>query len=129
MRALAAACRATSHSFLLCAVVCFFGMLAASIVLYNVEKEQQPEVFSNVPACLWWAICEAVNMRGVGAYPMTVIGRFSAMAVRLLGLGMIAVPAGLLASEYRRERAKHLEEKDPKAFCPHCGKRLNSDDP
>ena len=129
MRALAAACRATSHSFLLCVIICFFGMLAASIVLFKMEHELQPEVFSNVPASLWWAICAAINVRGGGAYPLTVIGQFCALVVRLLGIGLIAVPAGLVASEYRRERARHQEEMDPKTFCPHCGKRLRSDDP
>ena len=128
LQALGSAFRATSRSILLCFVVCFLGMLAASIVLYRMENPLQPKVFPNVPACLWWAICQAANVRADSAYPMTVAGQFCAGAIRLLGIGMIAIPAGLLAAGYHRERVKRQDEKNPKAFCPFCGKKISSDD-
>jgi len=87
-----------------------FGMMTAIIVylasvgIYYFESESQPDKFGSVFHCQWWAIVTLTTVGYGDTYPITVGGRVFTGVVLLLGVGVVAVPTGLLASALARHR-------------------------
>ena len=80
--------------------VIFLLIIIASILMYDVEHEAQPLVFENAFSGLWWAM-EAVTTAGNGEiYPITTMGRALAGMVSLLGIGVVAVPTGIISAGF-----------------------------
>ena len=100
--------------------ICFFVMLFSAIIMYTVENPVQPEQFPNVISSLWWAICTLTTVGYGDVYPITHIGRFFASLISLVGIGIIAIPTGIIAAGFNqvitREKKesveKGLQEKD-----------------
>ena len=103
-------------------------------IIYYAENRVQPEVYSSIPASLYWGF---VTMSTVGygdMTPITPFGRFFTALVSFLGIGIIAIPAGIISSgmtEVMRERKaarlakKEGREPEEKRKCPHCGKPMD----
>ena len=96
-----------------------------SSFLYIVEHDAQPEIFSSIPSAMWWGVATLTTVGYGDAYPITPLGRFLGAIVAIMGVGMFALPAGILASGFAREMDKRRGE--PEA-CPHCGKPLEEVD-
>jgi len=107
--------------------VAFFAMIVlliiASALMYYAERDAQPDKFSSVIASLWWGV-ETLTTIGYGdMVPVTTPGKFIAGIVALLGIGLFALPAGILASGFIEAVHKsEEEEKKTSHICPHCGK-------
>ncbi len=103
-------------------------MFASSLVMYSLEHEAQPDVFTNAFSGFWWA-CSTLLTVGYGdIYPITPIGKIVGMAVTFLGVGVVAIPTGIIftgfveyVSDARRAKA---QADNPYTYCPHCGKRI-----
>jgi voltage-gated potassium channel len=116
-----------------------FGLiLFASTLMYYIENEAQPEGFSNVGQAMWWAIATLTTVGYGDIYPITPAGRLLASLIALLGIGLVALPAGILSSsliEKVREDAD-IEKKKENTYqfaegynyCPFCGKKLPLDE-
>ncbi|MBP2626317.1 MAG: Ion transport protein [Firmicutes bacterium] len=106
-------------------ITMIFGMtllIISSCMMYFVEHEAQPEIFSSIPATMWWGIVTLTTVGYGDAYPITPLGKFLSAILALLGIGLFALPAGILASGFSEEIHKqHCE-----TLCPHCGKDINS---
>ncbi|EAU54845.1 ion transporter [Mariprofundus ferrooxydans] len=77
--------------------------------MYVVEHDVQPEAFGSIPHAMWWA---AVTLTTVGygdTIPITVAGKMFAVAITILGVGMAAMPAGIIASGFTRELQKRRD--------------------
>jgi len=77
--------------------------------MYVVEHDAQPEAFGSIPHAMWWA---AVTLTTVGygdTIPITVAGKMFAVAITILGVGMAAMPAGIIASGFTRELQKRRD--------------------
>lgn len=75
-------------------------MLFATSGIYLLERESQPESFGDLPSSLWWVV---VTMSTVGygdAVPLTWGGRILGGVIMILGIGLVALPAGMLASRF-----------------------------
>ncbi len=94
-------------------VVALFIWLAA-LGIWQFEHPVQPEKFSTVFDAFWWAVITLTTVGYGDVYPVTVMGRAFTIVIVLLGLGLVAVPSGLLASAFqeirRRERERHLRQ-------------------
>ena len=75
-----------------------FIIFLAAVGIYYFEGERQPEVFGSVFHCLWWAITSLTTVGYGDAFPVTVGGKVFTAMVLLAGLGIVAVPSGLMAS-------------------------------
>lgn len=78
-------------------------LFLASSIMYLLERDAQPAVFSSIPAALWWGI---VTMGTVGygdMVPLTGLGRLFGGSIILIGVAMFAVPAGILATGFAEE--------------------------
>lgn len=77
-------------------VVLLFGATA----LYWLEGSVQPAKFGSIPRAMWWAV-ETLTTVGYGdVYPITPAGKLVAAALAILGVGVIALPVGILASAF-----------------------------
>ena len=82
--------------------ICFFVMLFSAIIMYTVENPVQPNQFPNVIASLWWAMCTRTTVGYGDVYPITAVGRFFASVISLVGIGIIAIPTGIIAAGFSR---------------------------
>ncbi|AQZ52233.1 ion transporter [Martelella mediterranea] len=72
-----------------------------------VEREVQPEAFGSIPSAMWWALVTLTTVGYGDVVPHTVIGRLFGGLITLLGVGMAALPAGIIATGL----AQHLHER------------------
>lgn len=93
-------------------LVIMIVMAAAGI--YVVEGRAQPEVFSSIPASMWWAVVTLTTVGYGDVTPITPLGRFLGAMITILGVGLAALPAGILANGLANElelRKQQLELK------------------
>lgn len=75
-------------------------LLITSTLMYLVEARHQPEVFGSIPRAMWWS---AITLTTVGygdSYPVTAVGKVLAGLTAVLGIGLIAMPTGILAAAF-----------------------------
>jgi len=103
-------------------IVTFILLVIASFIMYNVEGEKQPEAFPNVLASFWWAVATLTTVGYGDVYPVTALGKFISGIIALMGIGLVALPTGIISSGFM----SRLESKknDDEIICPHCGKRI-----
>ena len=105
--------------------LCMFVMLFSAIVMYTVENPVQPEQFPNVISSLWWAICTLTTVGYGDVYPVTAVGRFFAAVISLVGIGIIAIPTGIIAAGFTSAIERKENTTNPKQYCPYCGHKLD----
>jgi voltage-gated potassium channel len=100
-------------------------LLFAASGMYVIENAAQPEAFSSIPAAMWWGIATLTTVGYGDIYPITPLGKVLGSIIALLGVGLFALPAGILASGFndviprRNIRAPHT--------CPHCGEVIHDE--
>ncbi len=88
-----------------------FGTLAVLIILtggvmYLLEHEAQPQAFESIPKSLWWAVVTMATVGYGDVVPITMFGRLFSSVVILVGIAMVAVPAGIMATGFMEELRK-----------------------
>jgi voltage-gated potassium channel len=78
-------------------------LLLAATVMYSLEHDAQPQLFSSIPESCWWAIVTIATVGYGDMFPITPLGRIAAGGIMLLGIAMFAVPAGILATGFAAE--------------------------
>ena len=87
-------------------VIALIVLYLSAIGIYHFEHEAQPERFSSVFDSLWWAVATLTTVGYGDIFPVTAGGRMFTFIVLVCGLGVIAVPSGLMASALSRVRAE-----------------------
>lgn len=80
--------------------VMFMLILLASILMYDVEHDAQPQVFENALSGLWWALETVTTVSIAEIQPITPLGRFLGAAIAILGIGVVAVPTGIISAGF-----------------------------
>lgn len=97
-------------------------LVVASSLLYYAENAAQPDKFPNIPAAMWWGVSTLTTVGYGDVCPVTVVGKVVASVIAMLGIGMFALPTGILGAgfveEVQRRKAKRKN-------CPHCGKPID----
>ena len=83
----------------------------SSIGIYYFENEAQPEQFKSVFHSLWWSVSTLTTVGYGDIYPVTCGGRVFTFFVLLIGLGIVAVPSGLIASAFTKVREEESQRK------------------
>jgi voltage-gated potassium channel len=76
----------------------------SAVGIYFFEHQAQPEQFKSVFHCLWWAVATLTTVGYGDVFPITAGGRIFTFFVLMVGLGIVAVPAGLVASALSQAR-------------------------
>ena len=106
-------------------------LVISSLIIYSVEHDAQPGAFKNAFSGLWWAVATLTTVGYGDIYPITVLGRVFGAVIAILGIGMVAIPTGIISSglieQMKKGHSKDNEDETPTeyVFCPHCGKRLH----
>ena len=97
-------------------------LLLASSLMYYVENAAQPEKFPNIVASLWWAVATLTTVGYGDIYPVTAVGKIISGVIAILGIGLVALPTGIISSGFITEinNKKNVQ----KTKCPNCGKEL-----
>ncbi|MEE2644657.1 MAG: ion transporter [Myxococcota bacterium] len=96
-------------------------LIFASSVIYLVEHKAQPEQFSSIPAAMWWGVATLTTVGYGDIYPITGLGKFCGAVIALLGVGIVALPAGIIASGFNEA----IQERESRpCACPSCGASL-----
>ncbi len=86
-------------------VMAILLVFAASFV-YLLERETQPEDFASIPHAMWWALATLTTVGYGDVTPVTLGGRLFGAIIMILGIGMFALPTGILATGFAREIRK-----------------------
>ena len=95
-------------------------LVFASSAMYYVENEAQPQQFSSIPASMWWGVATLTTVGYGDVYPVTTAGRFLGAGIAILGVGLFALPTGILASAFSEELQRRRRKEA--LLCPHCGR-------
>ena len=109
------------EELVLTTAVMFFLLVISASLMYYCENAVQPKAFPNIPATMWWAVATLTTVGYGDVYPVTVLGKIFASVIAILGIGMFALPTGILGSGFVEEIQK---KKKVKRVCPHCGKEV-----
>lgn len=100
------------------------ALILTSSLLYYAEREAQPDKFSSIPASMWWAIATLTTTGYGDVAPITLIGRLLAGATTIVGIAIVALPVGILASAFVEELKERRADPPAAPTCPHCGHDL-----
>jgi len=96
-------------------------IVVLSFIIFDIEHEAQPEVFSNIFQTLWWAVATLTTVGYGDMYPITAAGKFITAVITIIGIGFVAIPGGMFASEFMSAIAKEREKKNRRLKCLKCG--------
>lgn len=87
-------------------------MVAASLCMYSVENAAQPDVFKNAFSGIWWASSTLLTVGYGDIYPITTMGKVLGIAITFLGVGMVAIPTGIISAGFVEQytRLKRIGE-------------------
>lgn len=75
-------------------------MLASSLCMYSSEHEVQPDVFKNAFSGIWWSVSTILTVGYGDIYPVTIMGRAMAIVIAFLGVGVVAIPTGIISAGF-----------------------------
>ncbi len=90
-------------------VILIVILIMAASALYLVERDVQPEKFGSIPQAMWWAIAALTTVGYGDVYPQSYIGQLLGSLVTILGIGMVALPSGILASAFSEQMRRKRE--------------------
>ena len=87
-------------------------ILASSLCMYSVEHDAQPDVFKNAFSAIWWATSTLLTVGYGDIYPVTVLGQILGIIITFLGVGLVAIPTGIISAGFIEEyqNAKKLAD-------------------
>lgn len=100
-----------------------FILIVISFVMFYVENAAQPDKFSSIPATMWWGIATLTTVGYGDMVPITPLGKFLGGIFAIAGVGLLALPAGILSSGFFEMLHVKGSAKTNKV-CPHCGKEI-----
>jgi voltage-gated potassium channel len=103
-----------------------FVLVIISFVMYYAEREAQPDKFSSIPATMWWGIATLTTVGYGDMVPITSLGRFLGGLFAIAGVGLLALPAGILSSGFFE--LLHVDKQKETLKCPHCGGEIHAGD-
>lgn len=87
-------------------------MIASSLCMYSLEHEAQPEVFANAFSGIWWSVSTLLTVGYGDIYPITDTGKIFGIFITFLGVGMVAIPTGIISAGFvdQYSRIKRISE-------------------
>ncbi|MCC5943577.1 MAG: ion transporter [Bernardetiaceae bacterium] len=131
----------------------FILLIMSSTIMYYVESDENPE-FSNILRAFWWTIVTLTTVGYGDVVPVTWLGKIISSFIAVIGIGIVALPTGILSSgflyelekekerkayelkklqkahKHRKNNDSHSDDDDEtpkKRYCPHCGEKIYID--
>ena len=130
-RRLGMAMRRKSSQLLTTVAGLVIALVISATLMYFAESRAQPDVFPSIPAAMWWSVVTLTTVGYGDTVPITGAGRFLAAVIAVLGIGLFALPAGILSAGLMEADAAYHETVPPRngppadgEVCPHCGQPM-----
>lgn len=81
-------------------------MLASSLCMYSLEHEAQPEIFTNAFSGIWWSASTLLTVGYGDIYPVTFLGKVFGILLAFLGVGIVAIPTGIISAGFVEQYTK-----------------------
>jgi len=91
-------------------------LLLVSSLMYTIESEAQPDKFGSIPDTMWWGVATLTTVGYGDVFPITPAGKLLSSVIAVLGLGLFAIPTGILASGF----SEHIQEQTTSTACVTC---------
>lgn len=112
--------------------VMFLLLLMSSTIMFYLESDVQPEQFPDIISTFWWSVATLTTVGYGDVYPITGWGKLVSGVIAILGIGLVALPTGILSAGFiekieSNNKKKATPEKAPTQpfkYCPHCGEKL-----
>ncbi len=111
------------HDILVTFFIIFLLLVMSSSLMYFIEHDAQPGVFTSIPAALWWGVSTLTTIGYGDIVPVTVLGRVCSALISILGIGTFALPSGIIVSGLVEEIQKEKQAKGL-LYCPYCKEKL-----
>jgi voltage-gated potassium channel len=82
----------------------FFLIYLVSVGIYYFENEAQPQAFQSIIHSFWWSVVTLTTVGYGDVYPVTIGGKMFTFFVLMIGVGIITIPAGLIATAMMKTR-------------------------
>jgi len=103
---LMAAINSERQSFLAASYIFIIALFIASALMYIVEQEAQPEVFSSIPESMWWALITLTTVGYGDVSPVTVLGKVLGAITAIMGVCTVALLTGIIANAFANQLAQ-----------------------
>lgn len=120
MKAIGTAVSSRRYELWMSLAIALLLLMISSTLLYIVEGPVQPVTFGSIPRAMWWSVATLTTVGYGDVYPVTVLGRIFAGLTAITGIGLIAMPTGILAAAFsdaiqqqhrhQDRRLRHREE-------------------
>ncbi len=87
-------------------------LILSSSLMYYVENEAQPEKFKSIPQTMWWGAATLTTVGYGDVFPITPLGKLLGAFIAILGVGIFALPAGIIAAGFEHEISRKMKDKD-----------------
>ncbi|MCR5687278.1 MAG: ion transporter [Lachnospiraceae bacterium] len=81
-------------------------VIASSVIMYSLEHDAQPDQFKNAFSGIWWAVSTLLTVGYGDIYPITAAGRFVGIILAFLGVGIVAIPTGIISAGFVQQYTK-----------------------
>ena len=88
------------RALLACLVILASLVLVAASLMHLIEHQAQPEKFGTIPDAMWWAVVTLTTVGYGDVVPITPLGKCVAGTIAIMGLGMLALPVGIIATSF-----------------------------
>ena len=102
------AAKIVKEEVILFLIIIMILIFIVSSGIYYFENEAQPESFKSIPHSFWWTIVTLTTVGYGDVYPITIGGKIFTFFVLLIGVAVVTVPAGLVATAL--SKARQLED-------------------
>lgn len=103
----------------------FFILVIISFAMFYVEHDEQPDVFTSIPATMWWGVTTLTTVGYGDMVPVTTLGKFFAGVFAISSIALLALPAGILSSGFFEVLHENKTPVKETKKCPHCGGELH----
>ena len=101
-----------SKSITAAMMVMVFLIIIAASLMHSIEGTIQPESFGSIIKSFWWAVVTMTTVGYGDVVPMTTVGKIISTFIMLIGVGLVALPAGMLAARFGEELRERKENLD-----------------
>ena len=88
------------RALMACIVILAALILVSASLMHLIEHDAQPTKFGTIPDAMWWAVVTLTTVGYGGVVPITPLGKMVAGLISILGLGMLALPVGIIATSF-----------------------------
>ncbi|MFC3642730.1 potassium channel family protein [Aquibium oceanicum] len=113
IHAITDAMKSRQYELLMSLTIAGILLLISSTLLYLIEGSAQPDRFGSIPRAMWWSVATLTTVGYGDVYPVTPLGRILAGLTAITGIGLIAMPTGILAAAFSDAiQTQRKEERD-----------------